>query len=198
MNNNHHIESRDLPFIVDIRKHMPLSDLDEQQLRCSLRWVKFRRGQTIDRQNDLLRQMIFIASGSARTFYIDKGKEYNFSFTFAPHFLIKPHGLISLKERMIFVQFMEDTEVCYIPVNSLDNNAAIATAEIYKFIAESIGNYADYLEELVVMLRMDARQRYEWVINKYPRLLELISITQLASFLNVTKETLYRIRSGKY
>lgn len=96
------------------------------------------------------------------------------------------------------MQFMEDTEVCYIPVNSLDNNADIATAEIYRFIAESIGNYADYLEELVVMLRMDARQRYEWVINKYPRLLELISITQLASFLNVTKETLYRIRSGKY
>ena len=55
------------------------------------------------------------------------------------------------------MQFMEDTEVCYIPVNSLDNNADIATAEIYKFIAESIGNYADYLEELVVMLRMDAR-----------------------------------------
>lgn len=43
-----------------------------------------------------------------------------------------------------------------------------------------------------------ARERYQWVVDRYPRLLERSTVTQIASFLGVTKETLYRIRAGKY
>jgi hypothetical protein len=58
--------------------------------------------------------------------------------------------------------------------------------------------HIEYLEEHMFMLRMEARDRYFWALKKYPHILDVVSVTQLASFLNLTKETLYRIRSGKY
>ena len=37
-----------------------------------------------------------------------------------------------------------------------------------------------------------------WLTSRYPRLLHVATITQIASYLGVTKETLYRIRNNNY
>lgn len=48
------------------------------------------------------------------------------------------------------------------------------------------------------MQTLNATQRYRWLINRYPRILESATTTQIASYLGLTKETLYRIRNNKY
>ena len=50
----------------------------------------------------------------------------------------------------------------------------------------------------MVMLHKPARERDQVALERYPNILDLVTVTQLASFLNLTKETIYRIRSGKY
>ena len=42
------------------------------------------------------------------------------------------------------------------------------------------------------------RERYEWVVTRYPRLLQRATLGQIASFLGITQETISRIRSEKY
>ena len=53
-------------------------------------------------------------------------------------------------------------------------------------------------ERLDALQTMSAEERYRWALKRYPRITECATLTQIASFLGVTKETLYRIKSGKY
>jgi hypothetical protein len=53
-------------------------------------------------------------------------------------------------------------------------------------------------ERITVLQHYSARERYLWALERYPRLTECATVTQIASFLGLTKETLYRIRSDNY
>ena len=81
---------------------------------------------------------------------------------------------------------------------SRENLPLLDTREFMLFVNLAMIEHVQYMEEVMYMLRLEAPDRYRWVLNKYPQILEAVSLTQLASFLNITKETLYRIRSGKY
>ena len=75
----------------------------------------------------------------------------------------------------------------------------VSPLEWTMFLNAILYEYAGYLEErLFNLYNASARERYEWVLRRYPRLGEVATTTQIASFLGITKETLYRIRGGKY
>lgn len=181
-----------------VKRVFRLSEEDERYLKSSLKWVRFKKGHVIDGQNEILQSMIYVSRGAARTYYIEDGREHTYSFTFASRFIVIPRHIMLSYRHSIFVQFIDETEAGYIPVQAIDSLTSHSSGEIYKFMNAALISHLAKLEEEAFMLRMDAPSRYEWAIRTYPNLLEFASITQLASFLNLTKETLYRIRSGKY
>lgn len=185
-------------FLSKIRSFFNLSDEDSQYLKSSLKLATFKKGHVLSGRNEILQNAIFLNKGAVRTYYLEKGKEHNFSFSFSPHFVIKPQSIIETGARQFFVQSLTDTELLYIPVATLNTLRNRNSGEVYKFMNAGLISYIQYLEEQMLMLHMSAKERYEWVVERYPQLLELVSVTQLASYLNLTKETLYRIRSGKY
>ena len=194
-NNNDHTDRLTLKVFGDIRTVFNLTEADEQYLRANLKWRTFKKGHILDGRNEILQNMIYIHRGAARTYYIENGREHNYAFSFSSHYLIKPR--IKLKHQ-IFAQFMTESEVCYNSEQMFGSLRDKATTEMYKLMNMGMISHIKHLEEQMFMLHLSARERYEWVLEKYPHLLDYVSITQLASFLNVTKETLYRIRSGKY
>ncbi len=147
-------------------------------------------------------QTYYIQKGVARAFYIKDGKEHTVSFAFDDEYLLT--SLITKDTSVqLTITFLEDTEIIYIPNprlrEALNNIKTDKSPEALLFLHAGLQQYIMYLEErLYVFQSMNAEERYNWVINRYPRLLEYATITHVASFLGLTKETLYRIRSGKY
>lgn len=187
-----------LSFLNDLRHKMSLSTEEEAKLIKSLKFVHFKKGEIVEGQNELLKNMIFLIRGSARTYYIERGREHNFAFTFASHFLIRPETIIRSGHHHIIIKFMEPSDVCYVPLPDLNLLDKSRQGEVFKYISLGLSSYADFLEEQMVMLHKPACERYQWALERYPNILDLVTVTQLASFLNLTKETIYRIRSGKY
>lgn len=196
--NDNLVTGNQLTFLDELHRKMALTAEEERKLRSNLKFVHFRKGDTVDRQNEMLKNMIFLINGSARTYYIENGREHNFAFTFAPHFLIRPETIIRSDAYHIVIKFMEPSDVCYVPTPDINKIDKERQGEIFKFICLGLSSYADFLEEQMVMLHKPARERYLWALDRYPGILDLVTVTQLASFLNLTKETIYRIRSGKY
>lgn len=196
MENNH--TSKDIPLkFIDELRAIGFTPEEEQKLRNSLVWCTYKKGYVIDRQNEIMQRHIYVVSGAARSYYINDGKEYNYSFYFDGQFIIPPRSL-SKNDTTIFVQFLTKTDVCYMPAPHKNKYPILSTAKFQQLVNIGLVHLIKELEENVLMLRMDAKDRYNWVIRHYPRILDVVSITQLASYLNITKETLYRIRSGKY
>lgn len=113
------------------------------------------------------------------------------------------HVVLNSIDIPLSIKFMEDSYIFAIPIRSLSRemkqNADANMLEASMLLNSTLTVYNTYLEERIFTLQcMDATERYAWALKRYPRLLEYATVTQIASFLGVTRETLYRIRSGKY
>jgi CRP-like cAMP-binding protein len=59
-------------------------------------------------------------------------------------------------------------------------------------------HYIAQIEDRLTDLQfLDAKQRYQKLLSLYPDITNRISLGNIASYLNITQETLSRIRSGK-
>lgn len=146
----------------------------------------------------------YIKKGAARTFYIDKGREYTLSFAFDDDFIIT-NTLTGIGPGVpMNVMFLEDSDIVTFVHSEMrqtihEGISDVSPLEWTMFLNAILYEYAGYLEErLFNLYNASARERYEWVLRRYPRLGEVATTTQIASFLGITKETLYRIRGGKY
>ncbi len=160
------------------------------------------KGATIDGNKNVQQHSYYIMRGAARAYYTKDGKEHTMSFAFDDEYLMTNIVLNSV-DIPLSIKFMEDSDVICIPVRSfsveMKKKANVNTLEASMFLNTTLAIYTSYLEERIYTLQcMNATERYDWAIKRYPRLTEYATVTQIASFLGLTRETLYRIRSGKY
>lgn len=184
-----------------LKKIFKLSPAQIEQINTLIVEKQMPKGSSIERISQTI-ETYYIKKGGARAYYIKDGKEHTVSFAFDDEYLLTK--LVAQNPSIqLSITFLEDTEIIYIPTSklkeTLDNVKTGKSPEALLFFHAGLHQYLAYLEErLYVFQSMNAKERYEWVINRYPRLLEYATVTQIASFLGLTKETLYRIRSGKY
>lgn len=96
-------------------------------------------------------------------------------------------------------EFLEDSHVITININLFSQPLKIRDITTAQRINRILLDYSYFLEERIINLQCrSARERYEWVVTRYPRLLQRATLGQIASFLGITQETISRIRSEKY
>ncbi len=175
----------------------------EASLRSLMKEKSFRKGDTIRGAFNLTHYSYYIKRGAARVFVTSGGKEHTLSFSFDDEFIIAPQQSIKDDPDTIAIQFLEPTEIIYLAhlkvKDILIDSTAIETTSSLLFLNAALIRYTSFLEERIhVMQTLNAPQRYQWVIKRHPRILETAPATQIASYLGLTKETLYRIRNHKY
>lgn len=186
-----------------IKRFITISPEMEMKLYDMMREHNYRRGDIIKGAVNLSTYAFYIVEGSARLFYTIGGKEHTFSFSFTDEFIMLSRFLITRHPDTVAIQFLEPTKLLFIPhlkVKDLIREAGIQPDEaVILFITTAMSQHMLTLEErLDVLQTHSAEERYRWAIIRYPRLTDCATATQIASFLGVTKETIYRIRAGKY
>ena len=174
----------------------------EASLRSLMKEKSFRKGDTIRGAFNLTHYSYYIKRGAARVFVTSGGKEHTLSFSFDDEFIIAPQQSIKDDPDTIAIQFLEPTEIIYLAhlkvKDILIDSTAIETTSSLLFLNAALIRYTSFLEERIHVLQtLNAPQRYQWVIKRHPRILETAPATQIASYLGLTKETLYRSRNHK-
>lgn len=106
-------------------------------------------------------------------------------------------------DAVMSIEFLERTDVITIPerttVETIKGFKGIHDESLSIFFLTAMLEYSHFLEERALLLQTaSAIERYRWLTQRYPKVLERATLTQIASYLGMTKETLYRIRAGKY
>lgn len=190
--------------ITPLHKSTNLPPEIEEQLRQAFTRLQFKRGDRITSLSELRDNLFYITRGSARLFYILSGKEHTFSFALEDEVLLVSHVLLYSPDVVVTVEFLEPTEVMLIQQSTLHDMVRTVTnttllESLHEARANGFMRYCQFLEERLMMLQnTSATERYAWMCRRYPRIIERATITQVASFLGITRETLYRIRSQKY
>ena len=189
--------------IDHIRKFAKLTPELEANLRAVMQERVFPKGFVVHGANNFASYAYFLKKGAARFFYTEGGKEHTIAFSFAGEFVMLSRHVVRAHPDTVAIHFMEPTHVIFVPhlqvKNLLDDSGAVADTEGLLFLNAGLVNYGRFLEERVDVLQsFNAEERYSWAMRRYPRLEECATTTQVASFLGLTKETLYRIKSGRY
>lgn len=189
--------------IEAIKKLMNITPEQEEAVMTLMHDTKMAKGETIEGAATISTSAFYLEKGAARIYYTDHGREHTVSFAFDDTFLVLPQLIRRQYMDTLAIQFLEPSRLIsfrHADVKTeLERTRSEVSLESMLIINTALANYVGYLEERVlVMQSLSARERYEWALQRFPRLTDCATTTQIASFLGLTKETLYRIKNGNY
>ena len=156
---------------------------------------KLKKGEPLLKEGDLCRSFYLVEKGYLRTWYNKNGVPINLSFTFEGHFI---SNLKSFKSRQPSDLTIEAGEPSVVWIFDLNTMAATYKAHpaITLFVRCLAIRVLLASEEHSSLFKMyTPAERYHYIEKNNPQLLQRISLSQLASYLGVTRETLSRIRA---
>lgn len=172
-----------------------LNDIEWELFRSKLIKKSFSKNDFILHAGDVEQYLRFITKGTSRIFtYNNKSEEVSFGFCSSNGFCSSYTSFITQKPSALSIQTLEDTEVLCMPYNSLQELYA------YSHTGERLGRinaelYIAFKEEREIMLlTMNAVERYLYLIDKHPNLVKLIKQEHIATYLGITPQSLSRIR----
>lgn len=189
-------------FFSKIEKIHQLTPIDRQRLLDMVEERTFHRRATIVGINSLTTYAFYVVEGSLRLFYTDKGRDCTAGFTMAGEFVIIPRWLLANYPDTMAIEFLENSTLLFLPnfplKDLLKQRVLIKGNEAQMFIIVAMMEYIALLEEHLQMMHMTSEEKVQWLEDRWPKLFECANMTQIASYLGMAKETLYRIRGGKY
>jgi CRP-like cAMP-binding protein len=141
----------------------------------------------------------FMTKGAARYFYTnDQGKEMNTWFSLDTQIISDTTSFVKQEPSEESIQLIEDSEmfaIDYVSIQSLLQKHHSFAIWYIKLVET---NYVSQIEDRIADLQfLDAKQRYQKLLSLYPNITNRLSLGNIASYLNITQETLSRIRAGK-
>lgn len=161
----------------------------------------YRKGDWFVRQGDLSRTIGFVATGSFRYSCTDSaGEVKTVGYTFEKSFVGNYPALLQQVSSSIDIQALCDCTVYECTYHQLtyffEQNAEHLRWK--QRITEVL--LWEVYERMVALYRQTPEERYKEILTQCPHLLQLVTLKELASYLQIRPETLSRIRrriSGK-
>lgn len=178
------------------RKYSTMTHDELDILEGILEPVKYGKGEMILTEGEVCRGISYIEKGLVRQFYTKNGKEVTEHLGVDHTIFMCIESLFKEEPSRLQVEALEATLVYILPKSKLEA-AAIRNVNIQML-------YRKILEESLIQSQVHADlMRFETAPNKYKRLCELspqvvlrAPLAYIASYLQMTPETLSRIRSG--
>ncbi len=178
------------------RRYSTMTHNELDILEDILQPVKYAKGEKILQEGEICSGISYIEKGLVRQFYHKNGKEVTEHIGVDHTIFMCIESLFKEEPTRLQVEALESTLVYILPKHELEA-AAIRNVNIQML-------YRKILEESLIQSQVHADlMRFETAPNKYKRLCEMnpqvvlrAPLTYIANYLQMTPETLSRIRSG--
>ena len=194
-------EFKNMPLTRDIarelaRKYSTMTYDELDVLESLLVPIKYGKGEKILQEGEVCRNISYIEKGLVRQFYFKNGKEVTEHLGVDHSIFMCIESLFKEEPTRLQVEALEPTLVYALPKAKLEA-AAMRNVNIQLL-------YRKILEESLIQSQIHADLvRFESAPNRYKRLCDLspqvvlrAPLTYIANYLQMTPETLSRIRSG--
>lgn len=156
----------------------------------------YSKGDYLLNINSICNKSYWVERGILRKYFIHNDKEVTTEFYFKDDLAISFDSYSLQKPSREYIQALTD-----VTVNATDYNSFQIQKTKHRQLEEldflMTEYYALWLEEKVFELHtLNATQRYQTLLTKSPHIIQQVQLTQIASYLNVSLETLSRIRAN--
>jgi CRP-like cAMP-binding protein len=189
----------DTKIITFIQNINPLPNDILEDVISHFQRIEYPKNYFLLKQGRPCKHLWFLVQGAVRYFYTDEnGKESNVWFSLDTDVITESPSFVSQKPSNESIQLLEDSELYAIERNNLYSLFQKHHSFALWYISLVEKHYVSQIEERTSDLQfLTAKQRYEKLLNQFSNISNRISLGHIASYLNITQETLSRIRSGK-
>ena len=154
----------------------------------------YKKGQILQFSGEDHAKLFYVKSGLLRSYIIDeKGKEHIFDFSPEGNYISDLESLHNKMPTSLFIDAMEDSEVKVVPQEKINPNGLNPELIFneYNDLSKRIG----ILQKRIIMLISEpAKNRYLYVLERFPEAMDRIPLKMIASYLGITPEVLSKIR----
>lgn len=152
------------------------------------------KGALLLQEGKICRYIYFVAGGCLRTYTLNDGAEINTDFVFEGSFATSLRSLRSGSGSDISIQAYEPSELY-----RFESSALLA---LYTAMPEAATFGRTIVEEVLMRQNEHAnifrlfsgKERYRYLLDTRPEIIQRVSLSQIASYIGVARETLSRIR----
>ncbi|MCW5906951.1 MAG: Crp/Fnr family transcriptional regulator [Chitinophagales bacterium] len=167
-----------------------------QQLKPFMKHTTLKKGQYLFQEGDIPDMIYYIEFGLMRRFLNDTNdNEKIIQFYKEEDFVHDCNCYYEQRPIDYFVQALEDCDLVYFKlqdVEHLQNDFPVFEKIGTKMLQ---GHIANHTEHLTMLMRYNPEERYLYVLENSPELIQRLSITHLAQYLSISRETLSRMRA---
>ena len=156
---------------------------------------KIKKGNFFIKEGQTSKEIGFVISGLFRSFYHSSlEEEVTYCFTFSNTFVSAYSSFLSQEKTAENIEALTDVELLIISREEIlkleesSNN----WLKLFKLIAEQ--EYIKMEKRIFLLQKETAEQRYRDLLTNEPKLLQLIPLNYLSSYLGITQRHLSRIR----
>lgn len=180
-----------------IQGRINLGEQDLEKVLSCYKELTLQRHEILQGEGDPSRRMFFVVKGCLRVFFIkEDGSDVTRRIVFENGFSTTLVGFITRQPSLEYTQALEPTTLLYI------------TRDDFYILLEQVPGwekfYRQYLEyayvtntnRLMSFITLDAKERYRQLLEERPEIVQRLPNRVVASYLNISPETLSRLKSS--
>jgi CRP-like cAMP-binding protein len=173
---------------------LPLETDDLETFIQKFTFKQFKKGEYFIKEGELCSEIGFILKGCLVCVYNKEGIDVIDEFSMEFEFISDYKNFLDDKPAEKDVKCLEDTELLVINRKDLNHlyNQKHSFERVGRIIAESL--FKNWHQKAISLMLYDTETRYRKLIKNKPTLLQRVPQYLIASYLNVTPESLSRIR----
>lgn len=159
--------------------------------------MEFKRNEQLLKEGQICNSIFFISSGFCKSYYNLDGKEINTAFYFENEFATNIKSLTTSSKSDYNIKACGKTIVVrfdkakLLEAYSQSHQIETFGRKVLELITAKQEEHSDSFKLLT------PKQRFEDLTAKHPEFLQRVSLTQIASYLGISRETLSRLRAAK-
>lgn len=176
------------------RIYYPLTPPAIEVLGSILIPMKFQKGDTILEEGTVCRNLYFVKKGMVRQYYYKNKKDVTEHFSFEGRIVFCIESFLKQEPSRLIVEALENTILYAIPYDAL-HSLMVRNQEMEMLYRKILEHVAISSQEHADSQRFEnASERYERLLREKPEIILRAPMVHIASFLQMTPETLSRVR----
>ncbi len=179
-----------------IRQTTPVTDGELDKILSYFKTSSLEKNEFLVIERQTSQRMYFVGKGCLRIVFItENGQEATRYLAFENNFATALVSFISKQPSLEFIQALEQTELLYIHQRDFYHLLEIVPAweKFYRHYLEMA--YVNNTNRLMSFLTRDATEKYRQLLNENPTIVQRLSNKIVASYLNISQETLSRLKT---
>lgn len=174
----------------------PLSKESVHAFADILVMCKYKKGERVLDAGAICDSMLFVEKGMTRQFYFKYEKDLTEHIAYETGLVICLESYFKQEPTKLMIETLEPTVLWKIPKKSLEELAEMHH-DIGIMYRKFLENSLIVSQEKADSLRFEpAHERYARLLRKHPEILKRAPLVYIASYLQMTPETLSRVRAS--